>query len=61
MDEFVFHVGGPEDESSGNESYSESDDSNFDGVFSLYIKKIIMSFCFLYNPYLCTCLVFAHT
>ena len=25
MDEFVFRVGGPEDESSGNESSSDSD------------------------------------
>ena len=30
VDEFVFRVGGPEDESSGNESSSDSDDSDFD-------------------------------
>ena len=30
VDEFVFRVGGPEDESSGSESSSDSDDSDFD-------------------------------
>ena len=30
VDEFVFRVGGPEDESSGSESSSFSDDSDFD-------------------------------
>ena len=41
VDEFVFRVGGPEDESSGCQSSSDSEDSDFDRVFSLYI--------FLYN------------
>ena len=30
VDEFVFRVGGPEDELSGSESSSDSDDSDFD-------------------------------
>ena len=61
VDEFVFRVGGPEDESSGSESSSDSDDSDFDESFPCTFFFIIMSLCFLYNPYLCTSLVFAHT
>ena len=40
VDEFVFRVGGPEDESSGSESFRDSDDSDFDRVFSLYIFSL---------------------